>query len=1057
MEGCKKRILKEFLVQILDSPKDREHSKFVGDLPAHKTISVVNLTPSNNRKPILFKISVFPKEIGFSHGNGQSVSSSSEVSRNFSGAKLQNVYLVSTVDGLLHGYDRSSGDRLWSLGEPESGSFHQDYPFHSKNEIRQFTPSSLLSSSDDKSFSAFQTASYVSGNDTLWFVEPIEGGILYAFNVKTGLVRVPHSLRSLVNASPIRLLDNNIFVGSKQTTLLTIDALSGKIFSQYDSRGNIEGVRSTVSSLYSSSLPSHLSKADDSSQSNEYDYYQMKSDDAVDSLDILDENQREASLSSKAVIDIARTEYKVSIYQGASLLLDIIFVEWSPSKTDLIHSSSYRTPLDSKLAFPNAEDDLIILDLKQKRVVQNINLELPATSVFDVVSFPELSAEEYSHYPNSRLLHQPIDVFIQNMFPNLFLNKTENVYLNTLSPYNWYAMSTKQFPLVSAIPNAPCYLYQGSHVPISSIVGLHPLRTADVPLLSLPAECFPEYYLEGIDSNGLTLSSDQSQVPLLDAGDSGSPYTIMYWSIPVISITLVSGLFIFFILRQTFNSNDHMPESSNIATTDVTKVDIARRRRRNRKKKRTATDEHEHAINAIVENSTLTQADDTKTVGSIGPIIQKSTNQNSDGSLTLNSLTIFPDILGYGSHGTIVYRGKYEDRDVAVKRILLDFYELATREIQLLQKSDDHPNIVRYYCRQQSDKFLYVVIELGECTLAEVIEHPLVYNEMVQEIDRIFLLYQIALGLRHLHNLDLVHRDLKPQNILLSRKVTKNSNLVIKPLISDFGLSKKVNFNQSSFHNTTFEAAGSYGWRSQEILRGLISQEAKEIHCTSHEGRIRQASHATDIFALGCIFYFTLSGGKHPFGNQYECESNILKGEYDLEDLGLMGEYGTLAVDLISKMISFSPKDRPTIENVVNHPLFWSYSKKLDFLIDVSDRFEVEERDPPSPLLQCLENNAILVVGKDWMTELHSSLVDNLGRYRKYDGSKILDILRVLRNKRHHYQDLPDAVRALLGSLPDGFTAYFTEKFPLLLLHCFNVVKAELSEEPQFQRYFMAN
>lgn len=63
----------------------------------------------------------------------------------------------------------------------------------------------------------------------------------------------------------------------------------------------------------------------------------------------------------------------------------------------------------------------------------------------------------------------------------------------------------------------------------------------------------------------------------------------------------------------------------------------------------------------------------------------------------LKSISVTDTILGYGSHGTVVYRGQYDGRAVAVKRLLIDFYDVAFHEVRLLQESDDHPNVVRYF------------------------------------------------------------------------------------------------------------------------------------------------------------------------------------------------------------------------------------------------------------------------------------------------------------------------------------------------------------------------
>jgi hypothetical protein len=64
---------------------------------------------------------------------------------------------------------------------------------------------------------------------------------------------------------------------------------------------------------------------------------------------------------------------------------------------------------------------------------------------------------------------------------------------------------------------------------------------------------------------------------------------------------------------------------------------------------------------------------------------------------SLQKIQVTDNILGYGSHGTVVLEGKFEGRKVAVKRMLAEFYHVADHEVKMLQESDIHPNVVRYY------------------------------------------------------------------------------------------------------------------------------------------------------------------------------------------------------------------------------------------------------------------------------------------------------------------------------------------------------------------------
>lgn len=68
-----------------------------------------------------------------------------------------------------------------------------------------------------------------------------------------------------------------------------------------------------------------------------------------------------------------------------------------------------------------------------------------------------------------------------------------------------------------------------------------------------------------------------------------------------------------------------------------------------------------------------------------------------------------------------------------------------------------------------------------------------------------------------------------------------------------------------------------------------------------------------------------------------------------------------------------------------------------------------------------VEAGADSVVGRSWDVRLDPELTEDAGRYRKYDFSSVRDLLRVVRNKRHHFHELPERVQRLMSPLPGGF------------------------------------
>lgn len=319
-----------------------------------------------------------------------------------------------------------------------------------------------------------------------------------------------------------------------------------------------------------------------------------------------------------------------------------------------------------------------------------------------------------------------------------------------------------------------------------------------------------------------------------------------------------------------------------------------------------------------------------------------------------------------------------------------------------------------------------------------MIDSPASFPTLVSAFDPIKALKQITKGLAHLHKLKIIHRDLKPQNILIAVSTAPPKRVngkvddkgsatpTLRMVISDFGLCKKLDLDESSFLQSVrgggSNAPGSFGYRAPEVLRGevdandLVNNEPSlDSSMSSSNGGstnststlnaksastagTRKLTRSIDIFSLGCIFYFVLTLGDHPFGSRYEREVNILNDKISLGGLSVMTEGIYEAQEMIRSMCSSDPYARPTAQELLLDPMFWAPAKSLHFLCDASDRFEIMEKDAPAVL--ALEDNAADVVGVDWLrNSLDRNLVDNLGKYRKYDGGSVRDLLRVLRNK----------------------------------------------------------
>ncbi|CAO1383327.1 unnamed protein product [Diamesa tonsa] len=318
------------------------------------------------------------------------------------------------------------------------------------------------------------------------------------------------------------------------------------------------------------------------------------------------------------------------------------------------------------------------------------------------------------------------------------------------------------------------------------------------------------------------------------------------------------------------------------------------------------------------------------------------------------------NLIGEGSQETVVYSGLLGNRKVAVKKVPKSLVKLVDREIELLEKSDRHENVLTYFLTEEDHQFYYIALELCRFSLAEYVK-----NNQLKVLPRKEVVKQTLNGLIFLHELGIVHRDLKPSNILFCA-ITDSQHQV---KISDFGFSKELTASTTSVMSS--KPIGTQCWFAPEVFN-------------------KHYNAKSDIYSLGCVFYYVLADGKINTNNSaVNFDWNVfVNGNCDM----------ILASNMIQQMVKPNPSDRPLAHSLLNHPYFWEPERILGFIIDISNR--LEKRDAVANNVQRhLEEDSHGVIRGNWLEQLENVIVIELHRRRGYIGSRVDDLIRAIRNK----------------------------------------------------------
>jgi mitogen-activated protein kinase 1/3 len=285
--------------------------------------------------------------------------------------------------------------------------------------------------------------------------------------------------------------------------------------------------------------------------------------------------------------------------------------------------------------------------------------------------------------------------------------------------------------------------------------------------------------------------------------------------------------------------------------------------------------------------------------------------------------------IGYGAYGVVCSAlDKKTNKKVAIKKVPNAFQDLIdakriVREIRLLQffDHDDIITLVDIHKPEKKTGFedIYFVTELMESDL-----HRVIYSGQKLTDEHIqYFMYQLLRGMLHMHSANVMHRDLKPNNVLVNKDC--------KLKICDLGLARGFDLEDET--KTTYVVTRWY--RAPEVIL-----------------KASEYTKAIDIWSIGCIFAELL--GRTPLfpgqnyldqlqriiavsGTPSQADMAYITNDKALEYMkslpkrtklplkNLYPEANPVALDMLEKMLVFNPDKRYTAEECLGHPYFEEY------------------------------------------------------------------------------------------------------------------------------------